>query len=86
MQEPNEKKPSKQMSIWPFVSILFFSLSCLILNAPPSKPLPQSVEGLAFLNNLFPSALFFILALLCLLPLLGGKSKNDNHKKEDDNS
>jgi hypothetical protein len=38
---------------------------------------------MAFLDNLFPAALIFILGFLFLLPLLGKKSQAENPKNDD---
>ncbi|MBL8091212.1 MAG: hypothetical protein JNJ43_12835 [Anaerolineales bacterium] len=69
---------SKKASIFPLLAVLCFMLSCLVFGIPSSKPLPSSVQGLAFLNNLLPAALLFVLGLIFLLPLLDKKSQTDN--------
>lgn len=86
MKESEENKSpnteSKKVSIFPLLAVVCFVLSCIVLNASPSKPLPHSVQGMAFLDNLFPAALIFVLGLLLLLPLLGSKSKSDDSQED----
>lgn len=87
MKKPEENNSpeaeSKKVSIFPLLAVVCFVLSCIVLNASPSKPLPHSVQGMAFLDNFFPAALIFILGLLLLLPLLGNKSKTDHPQDGD---